>query len=847
MRMLASIRQSTIQLPTMSARLAFFSLVALSVMSGVHAAESSPSAPVLLPAPRVDSNDIPSLRAKADRGNSVAQYNLGLAYAQQRQSPSDLVEAFVWLTIAKDNGSTGKALESILPQLSLAQVEEGRRRVQMLRTANPQLRSTSGAAVPQIAPVEPSPAASNATSGANAELRRLREQLATATEDKQQLSRELTAAWKEAERLEADLKRRAVSSPELALLQKDLAIAQAVATNQSTEAATRRTEAEAALKELANTKSELARTKTQLETLAAHRAQVTTDANKAVTDELRQKLGASEAQLRTLREKADRATTAATTQATQELTKVRQELQAERARAETLTKQLAVAEAATRDSTARSQVAQNAETQLRETQARVTALNEQVLSTAAARDQAQQLADARAQELRVITERVAASEAERNRLATEATASGASRDQAQQKLSGENRSLQQRLTQLEGELAKTQSSAKTNNDAQTRVSTLTAELGTLRNELTAAKNAVAGLATQKAATEASNREQLAEVQRRLTAATTERDELQSRLTQAASTSASATQAQALAAKITSENEALRKRLSDAEAELRTARDGARGSMNQQLAALEQTRRSLADTQQQLTAATQEIATLRNQASAAQSTVAQVRQLETEKATLVEQLNAAERARVTAATVAPATPPANESPETERKLADALRSFSETSKERDELLSEVNALSAQLAVASTTIARLESTPRTPPPASGETSRPRVDSVSRAPQPLAQSETRQSPPSPMERTAAPVAATPTRTVSSTPAVNGALAAPTRPSSVSSVPEVAPAASAPAARTHNVAQGDTLSSISRQYYGTANRWQDILAANRDILRNDRDLVVGRTLRLP
>jgi len=828
----------------MSARLAFLSLVALPVMSGVHAAESSPSAPILLPAPRVESNDIPSLRAKADRGNSVAQYNLGLAFAQQRQSPSNLIEAFVWLTIAKDNGSTGKALESILPQLSPAQVEEGRRRVQMLRTANPQLRSTSGSAVPQIAPTEPSPAANNATSASGSELRRLREQLATAAEDKQQLSRELTAAWKEAERLEADLKRRASGNPDLATLQKDLAIAQAVATNQTTEAATRRAEAEAALKELANTRSELARTKTQLETLAAHRAQVTTDTNKAVADELRQKLGATESQLRTLRESADRATTAATTQAAQELTKVRQDLQAERARAETLAQQLAATESATRDLTARSQVAQTVEAQLRETQARVTALTEQVLSTAAARDQAQQLADARAQELQVVTERAATSEAERNRLAREASATGANRDQAQQKLSSENRTLQERLTQLEGELAKAQSSMKTGTDAQARVATLTAELGTLRNELTAAKNAVAGLASQKATTEASTREQLAEAQRRLAATTTERDELQSRLTQAASTSASATQAQGLATKLTSENDVLRKRLTDAESELRTARDGARGSINQQLAALEQTRRSLTDTQQQLTAATQELATLRNAASAAGATIAQVRQLEAEKATLVAQLNAAERARVTVATVSPVPPSANESPEAERKLADALRSFSETSKERDELLAEVNALSAQLAVASTTIARLESNPRTPPASSVETPRPRVDSVNRGPQPAAQNETSQSPPAQIERTAA---ATPVRSVNPTPVASGALAAPTRPSSAPPGPDVVAAAPAPAPRTHNVVQGDTLSSISRQYYGTSNRWQDILAANRDVLRNERDLVVGRTLRLP
>ena len=51
----------------------------------------------------------------------------------------------------------------------------------------------------------------------------------------------------------------------------------------------------------------------------------------------------------------------------------------------------------------------------------------------------------------------------------------------------------------------------------------------------------------------------------------------------------------------------------------------------------------------------------------------------------------------------------------------------------------------------------------------------------------------------------------------------------------------------RVHTIAVGETLSGISRQYYGTANRWSDILAANRDILRDERSLIAGRTLRIP
>lgn len=60
-------------------------------------------------------------------------------------------------------------------------------------------------------------------------------------------------------------------------------------------------------------------------------------------------------------------------------------------------------------------------------------------------------------------------------------------------------------------------------------------------------------------------------------------------------------------------------------------------------------------------------------------------------------------------------------------------------------------------------------------------------------------------------------------------------------------APAPATGGTRTHTVAGGDTLAKISTQYYGTPNRWSEILAANRDVLGESNNLVVGRTLRIP
>ncbi len=56
-----------------------------------------------------------------------------------------------------------------------------------------------------------------------------------------------------------------------------------------------------------------------------------------------------------------------------------------------------------------------------------------------------------------------------------------------------------------------------------------------------------------------------------------------------------------------------------------------------------------------------------------------------------------------------------------------------------------------------------------------------------------------------------------------------------------------SAGGTRYHTVTTGDTLSKISSQYYNTPGRWAEILVANRDVLGEDNNLVVGRQLRIP
>jgi tetratricopeptide (TPR) repeat protein len=68
---------------------------------------------------------------------------------------------------------------------------------------------------------------------------------------------------------------------------------------------------------------------------------------------------------------------------------------------------------------------------------------------------------------------------------------------------------------------------------------------------------------------------------------------------------------------------------------------------------------------------------------------------------------------------------------------------------------------------------------------------------------------------------------------------------------IPRAAPGAAAnptPGGKRHAVQRGDTLSSISRQYYGSSAKWRDIYNANRDILKSESEtLHLGMELRIP
>lgn len=92
------------------------------------------------------------------------------------------------------------------------------------------------------------------------------------------------------------------------------------------------------------------------------------------------------------------------------------------------------------------------------------------------------------------------------------------------------------------------------------------------------------------------------------------------------------------------------------------------------------------------------------------------------------------------------------------------------------------------------------------------------------------------------ASPAQTTPALTTGSgmapAPAVAAAASAPPNPAA-------APTPTAP--RTYKVAEGDTLSKIALKFYGSAGAWKKILDANRDVVKDERSLYVGVTLKIP
>jgi LysM repeat protein len=224
----------------------------------------------------------------------------------------------------------------------------------------------------------------------------------------------------------------------------------------------------------------------------------------------------------------------------------------------------------------------------------------------------------------------------------------------------------------------------------------------------------------------------------------------------------------------------------------------------------------------------------------------VDQLTADYATLSQQLDAAKAQIAAKPEVAPA--PAAPAPDTaatgqladvQDKLATSLRSFTVVQDENsqlqaslDKLTSDNASIGQQLDAAKASIATLQVQ-------AALTSQ--IDPLRNE---LRQAQDENS------RLAAENEMLKTRLAVQAPGPGSARPIPMRPGTPQAVsaaqpPPPAPAPPPPAAKTYVVAEGDTLTKISRKFYGTSSRWDDILKANHGV--NENSLVVGSTLTIP
>ncbi len=217
--------------------------------------------------------EIASLRTKAEKGNAIAQYNLGLAYAEGRDDlPADQVQAFVWLTLSGDSGSTRKALAAVLATISDAQLAAARRQLESYR-GTPAARNLAGTShstpakfvvvAPAVsaplvpAPVPAAPAAKPAETPASPAEPVETDDVAALRKDKHQLSDELAIAWKENDRLKTSIATAQTAST------RDQQIIKLLEQRSA---------------ELTATQTELAQTKTRLTEASAHFDQLQAEA-----------------------------------------------------------------------------------------------------------------------------------------------------------------------------------------------------------------------------------------------------------------------------------------------------------------------------------------------------------------------------------------------------------------------------------------------------------------------------------------------------------------------------------------------------------------------------------------
>jgi LysM repeat protein len=763
-----------------------------------------------------------ALRQQAESGNSVAQHNLGLVYANPQEPGYDLVEAYVWLNLAAEKGARPRELGTVADQLTPAQLTEAQRRLAA--------RRPSPIAVAPV--ITPAPLPDSAAAAA----------------DQKRLSDELAAAWKEIEQLKsaggaelADTRKRlAIAESALATKERDLQALRTQLREASAGAnvAELRQERDRLATELSTASSEAAALRSNVAELEREKQQLTEQAaaRARLENELAQaRKAASEATERALAhvtENRQLLTTIA------ELTAARDASNAGQKEIEDVRRRLTAAEAA-RTQAEQARVA--AESQLN--QLRTAQQQQASTATEAARlrqelDTARQTLAARERDLeqernaRTAAEQAAAAgnvrQTEIQELRRQLAAAEAARNQAAQALSATETQLAQLRSAQAQQSGAAADVARLGQELATLRQTLTArerELEQERNTRTAAETALAEARTaaeRASAAGSSASDELIQARAQLAAARTELEAVRRQVDLQRTAATEATRLREQITALETERERLAGELASATAAGASAGQTRDDQLKQVEARLASSLRAFALQESELTRTRRQLEELTARAESTAAELAQLRPaLSTAEAGAAQATAARDEIERLRGELAAATRTAEDRA---RELADARAAIDTAQRESTTAAQEAAMLREQMRQ---TLAQSASTAR-------EAAELRTRLALSTPPP---GTTRAAPSRPGAALggAAPVGAA------------GADVATSLPSAPPPAATAAPAASPAAPRTHVVTHGDTLSRISQQYYGTATRWAEIFEANRDMLRAPENLRVGQTLRIP
>jgi nucleoid-associated protein YgaU len=185
--------------------------------------------------------EIISLRSKAVKGNPVAQYTLARVFADPRSPNADKVEAYAWFQIAAENGASGKEIGRLIEVMTPKELEQGKQRLQELRSQIPGMSNPTPSAAVNAAAENISSAAAAREQGDLADTRAAARELALKNQQLEDIAaergRSLSAAQAEIEKLKEAAKSPAVPesqalialTAERDLLTRQLADAQVLA------------------------------------------------------------------------------------------------------------------------------------------------------------------------------------------------------------------------------------------------------------------------------------------------------------------------------------------------------------------------------------------------------------------------------------------------------------------------------------------------------------------------------------------------------------------------------------------------------------------------------------------